>query len=384
MKSVSIRKRIAGGLVGIILFASAGFITGQTVASNPARPRHPNAGRVRTLTPVLTITDEDGSFYFKSPSLPQIGPDGSIYILDQKQLLRFNAQGRFIRNFFRPGQGPGELEYVTGYAVAGSTLIVHNGRSSKIVRYDLKGQIVSDTPAGATAGPIVLRHSDGRSAVFLKRMFPKLEEMKGTEGILANSNPLFSIPVEGGPEKSLGFFPTRMYFRKDKEGSAAFLPMDKVLLAPWNENILAIAHTEEYAVKILDLRTGNIIRTISRPYPRVETPPENRDGIAGGVLLGAHEVKFPASKYTADIVNLLPRGDELWVVTSTKAKGKGVLVDVFSVDGAYTDSFYLPLPVWPERHLLQPDPLAIQGDFLVALEKTEEGTYVLRKYRIGN
>ena len=101
-------------------------------------------------------------------------------------------------------------------------------------------------------------------------------------------------------------------------------------------------------------------------------------------MIGGKIIKAPPSKYAADIVNLLPHGDELWVETSTKTEGKGTLIDVYGPDGTWTDGFFLPLPDPPRKHLLQPDHLDIRGDLLIAVEKTEEGTYVLRQYRIGN
>jgi len=384
MKTRFQKKRTAAGWTAIFLSACALTAAGQKPETLPSRPKNPNAGRIRTLTPVLTITDEAGPFYFKSPSKPKFGPDGSIYVLDENQLLRFDALGRFVRNYFRPGQGPGELQSVSGYAATGTHLIVHNASPGKIVRLDLEGKLVSDKAVSSPGGFLVLVHADDETAVFLKRIPPNIAEMKGMDGILDSFHRILSIPVEGGPEKDLGAFPARWYFQKGKEGGAAFGPMDKILMTPRGGKALAVSGTEEYAVKILDLETGTVIRTFSRAYPRMKTPPEDRNGISGGAMIDGKVVKIPPAKYAADIANLLSSGMELWVETSTIAEGKGTLIDVFDPDGAWTDSFYLPLPDPPRRHLLQPYHMDVRGDDLIAVEKTQEETYVLRKYRIGN
>jgi hypothetical protein len=36
-------------------------------------------------------------------------PDGSIFVLDEKQFLKFDKKGKFIKNLFKKGQGPGEF-----------------------------------------------------------------------------------------------------------------------------------------------------------------------------------------------------------------------------------------------------------------------------------
>lgn len=386
MSSTPLRFNRILALAFILLAASAAISQSEQDASSE-RPRNPGAGRVRTLTPILTITDKDGSaFFFKSPFNPQFGPDGSIYVLDEEQLLRFDAQGQFVRNYYRKGQGPGEFSFITGYSATATGLIVHNMSPGKIVRYDPEGAYLGEASIAAAGYPLFLVRADGHNAFFLKTSGldrEKIAAVNGQEATIESKNPILAIPVQGGPAQAVGSFSTWTYVRKSKEGGAGMVPMGKYLITPWGDGFLAISDTEEYAVKILDADTGSVIRTLRRLYPRVETPPEDRNGISGGAMIDGKAVKRPAGKYTADIVHLLARGEELWVVTSTRVKGKGVLVDVFNREGAFMDSFYLPIPAWPEQHLTRPDPLALRGDFLLTLEKTEEGTYLIREYRLG-
>ena len=369
----------AAGIISVAVVAAAAE---QTNISNPAKPRNPNAGRVRALTPVVTITDEGGAYYFKRPSLIQLGPDGSIFVADEEQLLGFDAQGRFVRNYFRKGQGPGELQNVSGFAVVDETLVVHNMFPSKIVRIGLDGKMFSDIPATVTGGSLKMRWADSGNCFLIKMERADFGQIKGKEGILDQPNPLISIAVDGSPAKTLGMLPTRIYLRKGEGGGGVVIPLGKILLAAHGK-YLAVSHTDEYAVKILDVQSSVLARSITREYTRVKTPPEDQKGIAGGVMLDGKVVLAPAPTFAPDIVNLFAHGDEIWAVTSTKSGEKGVLVDVFSWEGAYLDCFYLRLPAPPDINVELPAPQVIQGDFLAAIEKNADETYIVRKYRIG-
>jgi len=56
-------------------------------------------------------------------------------------------------------------------------------------------------------------------------------------------------------------------------------------------------------------------------------------------------------KYFKAVLKLFNQGEELWVITSTVKKDKGVLVDVFSKEGVYKDKFFLPVPEITNPHL---------------------------------
>lgn len=94
-------------LVFLVTFSTAGA---QTVVDNPAKPLSPNAGRVVKLEEVMRIEDTGEDYFFKNPSVIRVSPRGDLFIQDrQEQALQFDAQGRFVRNLFKKGQGPGEL-----------------------------------------------------------------------------------------------------------------------------------------------------------------------------------------------------------------------------------------------------------------------------------
>jgi hypothetical protein len=367
----------AFSLALIVLSAS-----GQGVVSNSSKPRHANAYRTRTLTPVLTISDEGGGYYFKRPSLIAMGPDGSVYVSDENQLLGFDAGGRLIRNYFRPGQGPGELGSVSGFVVLSDALVVHNMYPSKIVRFGLDGKMLADFPVPASRGSYRFRAAFGRTGCLIGWGLPDLGTVQASEAVVDQPHPIVSVDLETGALKTGLSFPTRVYVQKAPKGGGVMVPLGRIYTA-LNGRYLAVSHTDEYAIKILDLESGALVRTITREYARVKTTTEDREGMTGGAMISGETIHVPVPKYRADIAHLFFHGDEIWAVTSTRAEGKGVLVDVFSFAGKYLDGFYLPIPAPPDKNVERPDPIVLQGDMLAAIERGEDDAYVVRKYRIG-
>jgi hypothetical protein len=79
------------------------------IIENPSKPRAKDAGRVLKLTEEWRITDEGGDFYLQAPRNLQTATDGSIFIADNDEFLRFSADGTFLNNIFKKGQGPGKV-----------------------------------------------------------------------------------------------------------------------------------------------------------------------------------------------------------------------------------------------------------------------------------
>jgi hypothetical protein len=82
---------------------------------------------------------------------------------------------------------------------------------------------------------------------------------------------------------------------------------------------------------------------------------------------------MPGSEYLEDIVALFVAGEALWVQTSTKEPSKGILFDVYDLEGRYVDAFYLKTAGRP---------LAVEGNAFFIVEKTPEETIEIAKYRI--
>jgi len=76
------------------------------------------------------------------------------------------------------------------------------------------------------------------------------------------------------------------------------------------------------------------------------------------------------------------RGDDIWVMTSTVDPRKGLLIDVFNIQGKYADSFYLPLKQAVKAEGLEDLPVAFQGDYMYIVEYDEDEIPSIVKYRM--
>ena len=123
------------------------IVDGVEVVVNPAVPLHKNPGRVLKVREKLRIRDTGDTFYFKGPGSPEIAPDGSIFIKQIGQLLRFSPEGAFLGNLFKPGQGPGEIEMPLGYLIEGDG--VRSGRriGQQDRSHDARGPVSRRTAA---------------------------------------------------------------------------------------------------------------------------------------------------------------------------------------------------------------------------------------------
>jgi len=67
--------------------------------------------------------------------------------------------------------------------------------------------------------------------------------------------------------------------------------------------------------------------------------------------------------------------NNVWVLTSTTVKDKGMLFDVFDPQGRFIDSFYLNVD----------GSLALaRGEFIYVVEKDKEENILIRKYKVLN
>ncbi len=161
------------------------------------------------------------------------------------------------------------------------------------------------------------------------------------------------------------------------------MPIGRFLSAVFRKTQLVISHTNEYHLKLYDPGEDRIVREFRRPYVRVRSEPLTEQQKKGGIIIDGKHFGPPEQKYQADIGNLLSRGEEVWAVTSTKDKAKGVLVDVFDDGGTYRDSFFLKLPEAAGRSLYTPGFCALDGEFLWVIERAEDEIVTIKKYRVA-
>ncbi|MHB8094562.1 MAG: hypothetical protein ACYDH0_06430 [Candidatus Aminicenantales bacterium] len=351
------------------------------VVENPAVPRAKNAGRVVVPTEVLSISDEGtGDFYFKVLFGLTAGPDGSIVVRGRDQLLHFDANGKFLRDYFKKGQGPGEMQSVIAWFQTDRDIVVQ-AYPPKFLWFDLQGNLEREMPLSAQATIFAFAIASFEGVFYLYRPVDPREE--GEWHVVDIPNAIISLDKTTGATKTLSSFPTKAHTASLSGSGGATSPISRFIAVPFGGQFLALSHTSEYLLKIYDPGSDKVVREFRRPYERVKAGPRDE---GGGVLFnkpGGKASAPPRPKYRNDILNILVRGDRIWAVTSTRDEKKGILIDVFDADGFYQDAFYLKLPE-PALNSLELNLMSeIRGDSLWLIETTEDfSEFTIRKYRI--
>jgi hypothetical protein len=144
-------------------------------------------------------------------------------------------------------------------------------------------------------------------------------------------------------------------------------------------NTLYVSASQPYAIQRLDLEKKKITGTIKREYTSVPyTAKEPEEGEESG----QSRPKETNPDFFNDVQYILVHNDFLWVLTSTLVKDKGVLVDVFTKDGKYTDHFYLPLPQVEAVNDLERKPIVLHDGYLFTVETGEDENPEVVKYKV--
>jgi hypothetical protein len=357
----------------VIFMISAAF--GQETVTLPAKPANPRAGRVLALREVFRISDAQGGFYFKGPSLIQAVPDGGLLVADEDELLRFDAAGKFVVNMYRPGQGPGELRQITDCLVRGAEVLAFQEQPMKCVVSGLDGKFLREFRPDAPVSRL-LGLSGDRLLMASNSAIP-FDKVKKPEGDILDIVWTLALASPEGAVKATALSYATKWFAKRLPGAMIANNMTFLLCAPLEGGLVAIANEDVYGIQIADPAKNARLLTICRDYRRVKYDPEEIPVAPGGYARLAEP-----RDYHNDIQRLFAVDGRIWALTSTLVPGKGVLVDVIGPRGDYLDRFYLPLPKGVSVHDLARHPLTIAGRSLFILEELEDGRLEVVNYEI--
>ncbi|MFQ6038053.1 MAG: 6-bladed beta-propeller, partial [Candidatus Aminicenantales bacterium] len=261
------QKRVLG-LFPVLFFPL--FFSGlaQEIIENPKKPLNENAGRILRLEKQMTITDETGEFFLEYPSRLKVSGEGSIFLYDREQLIQLDREGRFIRNFYRKGQGPGELSYVSNFLVLEDTLIVHNNSPNKIVWFDLNGKWLKELSLremGSRAE--LLFYREGTFFLLKSGMPARTDKME----VMEIPYILTALSEKTHEQKELISFPLKALVM-----GGAWLSGGRVISVPYEDRYLFVSHTQEYLVHLYDCKARTLLRRFTRAYRRVRRPRNQR------------------------------------------------------------------------------------------------------------
>jgi len=351
----------------------------QTQIDNPEKPKSRNAGRTVKLEEVLQIRDVGDEYYFQAPYNVKISPEGFIFVQDVGQLLQFDQEGQFIRNFFKKGQGPGEVSYIRNYLFSEKNVLVHCPSPNKLVWFDSNGELIDEFRIEQEISGMQLEGFRTGDYIFSQFNFPR---DRGASGIIDIPHNLYGLLNQGKKMEKWGAFPVSYYLVVGKSGAAAIDPINSFTVVQAGEKFMVVNHTSEYRMTLFDIEKQNSAFEFSRKYKRVKTPADYER--KGGATIDGKPVIPPRPKFLNDIDNIFVHEENIWVLTSTVDKEKGSLIDVFDFEGAYIDNIYLNIPINLSSPRYRFKPVTYSGGFFYFIETMDDDTYVIKKYRLLN
>jgi len=343
-------------------------------------PQKENAGRILNLQEVYRIADVQDGYYFKSPRSIQVAPDGSLFVYDDEQFLKFDADGRFIKNLYKKGEGPGELNGILDFIITDDTLIVLQGQPNKILLMRREGEFIREFRPEPRMSKVCAFYN-GRF-VTARYSPPKMDKVGDEAKILDVSWTLGFISDDQTTEELELELPVRWFAKRIAEGRMMIANhIGDFLAEPYKEKYLVICHAEEYKLRLFDLDRKQIVKEFGRDYKRVRYQKADKEG---RIEIRPEVNKFaPPVDHLNDVQKVFIQGENIWVMTSTIESGKGVLFDVFNEQGEYIDHFYLPLQPSVLAEALEELPITFQGDYMYIVEYDKDDIPTIVKYRMA-
>jgi hypothetical protein len=375
--------RVSGVLIGVLAVLLAAPAAGVSqIIENPAKPKAANAGRVITPPQVLAISDEATSdYFFRWPHGLRPGPEGSLLLREPDQVLWFDKDGKFLGNLFKKGQGPGEMPWAGTPVMTAEHIAVFSGGPTKLVYFDRTGRYAKEIPVRNEGGQsLTLIGWQAGRFYFESGTFPRTT---GDPSIVDNPRTIVAVSEPDGEIASLGAFITRTWVVTEPggHGGGAF-DVTRLIAIPFGGKYLALAHTEDYLIKLFDPAANKVVREFRRSYARIKGEPLTEAEKKSGMMIGNKHYTRPERKFENDVKNLLTRGSEIWAVTSTRDDAKGVFIDVFDGEGVYRDCFWLKDSGLAQSAVQSPGLCALDGELLWVAEGVIGEVYTIKKYRV--
>jgi hypothetical protein len=344
----------------------------QNIIENSAKPLSEKAGRVVTLKEEMRIEDTGVGFFFKNPYTIRVSPRGDIFIKDgQEQALQFSPQGRFVRNLFKKGQGPGELTSLHDIWASPDRLYVL-GYPPKILIYDYVGNLVQELPlrGGNLGGRFILADPASLLVYGISRPDPA----SGT-GFIDIPWVITEIAPDGASLKTIWSFPIRTFQEVQEGGAVSGTAWNLPQVVALNGNSLFLNYTPEYMVDNFVKDKQAVVLRFRRPYTRIKR--SSGGGISGSAGNGPPPPEFRPDIYALHIVD-----GHLWVQTCTVREEKGILFDVFDSKGRYIDSFFIQSMMKDADGGPARLSMTIVGGFAYFKEETSDGLIIIKKCRL--
>jgi hypothetical protein len=367
-------KRTILATILLFLIAIPILAVAQTIVENPAKPDNPRAGRIVTLEEVMRIEDTGKDFYIKAVYGLAIGSDGSVFVQDeQKQLLQFDPQGRFVRNLMKNGQGPGELTGIWDFIVKDRQVFLL-GNPPKLLIFDFTGIVLNEVGLqNIVRVPNKMISSTAQGFLMYRRGQADPQAGTGWQNI---PQEIVALSTKGGNPEVIESFSTPAHVEFIPTGGTRVQSFISLLFAVIDDRFLALSHTPEYLVKVFDTKNRKVTAAFKRPYKRINRP----DGGGGVSTTGGSSYTPP--KYLNDISRIHSVGGQIWIQTSAVDVKRGILFDVYNPEGHYLDCFFLKYKEGELNSYASLKRFFFSGGYVYFDDRTEDDLVVIRKCRL--
>ncbi len=277
--------------------------------------------RIIQLQQVKHIPSEGDGYILKAPKQVLVSEDGSYFVCDKEQILKFSHDGKFLVNLYKKGIGPGEIIDKESFYTCG----IHKDRfylfsttRKKLIVMDLHGKLIYERKLPVQRGIVRYLGQLNSQSIFAKRTNIERSLNFWIDDIAISSLTDHSL----SPIRRFRLItPIKTFNNKPFIVSRTFLHS-------LDNNKLFISHTPQYNIKVLNLKTGTSSKQIRRPYKSIETT----------ISKDSNSVIF----FRKDLFKIIyyKHASHIWARTSTHMKEhQSFLWDSFDLNGKYNFSF---------------------------------------------
>lgn len=332
-----------------------------------------------SLSEVLIIDtekDELAEAGLTDPKTFDVDSEGNIYILNEGQtesfIFKFDEQGNFKTSFGRKGQGPGEIQVPSGFAIGyQDEILVTDYGNKKLIIFGGTGNLIQETSTDINIWEINPL-KNGKYLITKRLIDP--------EGQYLYQFPILLCDNEYEEIKEL-----------DRQKIPNFLNKKGMTLSPYifmysisSDRIFIGNSVRGYDIWVYDF-DGHLLRKIKKEYKsgdKEEFIKDIKESLPEETSQ-EEKVKFP-SQFPPFKTLFSDDDGRLFVMTSEKGKSSGeYVVDLFNSDGIFVGRTTLKSLFT----MLTPGPLVpyikIKKDRLLCLLRKDSGYKALVVYRMN-
>jgi len=237
----------------------------------------------------------------------EVGPDGTIYVLDRfsDQVLMFDERGISLGRFGGDGEGPGDLSgAVQLVGVPGQGLVAVHPNMVRLTRFDWEGVFLETIQLPTQSGILVWAGAVGRDRLLIHQARQDLAW-----------NGAITVDLDSGRTDTLVTFPEPVSpfgrVQQDADGRTMAL-MHSPILAGLGDGRFVTAMSDEAQFEIRE-STGGILRIVRRHAPNPRLTPAEQDEYLES-LLGIWESMFRMEDQPEDWIRAeINRGREIYI-----------------------------------------------------------------------